>query len=118
MLRKLVIELGLNAKNDIILIGGKEDILIANELVRETNNKRIKSVCGKTTLRESIALIHLCSGAIAADSGLGHVAANLGLPRTNLAFELAQPRFPGMYGCPAIHVYGVIVIFVFISISI
>lgn len=86
-----VLELGLNAKKDIILIGGKGDILIANELVRETNNKRIKSVCGKTTLRESIALIHLCSGAIAADSGLGHIAANLGLPTLSL-FGAGDPR--------------------------
>jgi len=86
-----ILEFGLNSKKDIILIGGKEDVVIANELIRETDSKRVKSVCGKTTLRESIALIYLCSGAIGADSGLGHIAANLGLPILSL-FGAGDPE--------------------------
>ena len=86
-----ILELALNDKDDIILIGGKEDVVVANELVRETDSKRVKSVCGKTTLRESIALIYLCSGAIGADSGLGHIAANLVLPILSL-FGAGDPR--------------------------
>ena len=40
----------------------------------------IKSICGKYTLRQSIILISLCKYALAADSGLGHISAALGVP--------------------------------------
>tara|TARA_B100000029_G_scaffold430980_2_gene442311 strand:- start:6807 stop:7814 length:1008 start_codon:yes stop_codon:yes gene_type:complete len=86
-----IVELGLNANNDIILMGGKQEIAIADELVTEFKSKYIKSVCGNLTLRETIALIHLCSGAIGADSGLGHIAANLGLPMLSL-FGAGDPE--------------------------
>ena len=40
----------------------------------------IKSICGKYTLRKSIILISLCKFTLAADSGLGHISAALGIP--------------------------------------
>ena len=36
------------------------------------------TVAGHYNLRESMALISMCNGAIATDSGLGHISANLG----------------------------------------
>ena len=43
-------------------------------------NNSIRSVCGKYSFRKSIALISQCDHALAADSGLGHIAASLDIP--------------------------------------
>ena len=65
-------------------MGGKKDILLADEVISEFKEQSVKSLCGEMTLRESIAIISICSGAIATDSGLAHIAANLGLPTVSL----------------------------------
>lgn len=75
-----VIERALDQLASVLLIGAERDVPLANELVSQFPDGAVRSVCGELSLRESMAVIAQCSGAITADSGLGHIAANLGLP--------------------------------------
>ena len=69
-----------NSKKDYIIFGSKNDITLGKALENSSSENSIQSICGKFTLRESIALINLCDSSIAADSGLGHISAALGIP--------------------------------------
>ena len=65
---------------DHLVFGSKNDIDSAKRLISLCDGVSIKSVCGKYSLRESIALISTCKFALATDSGLGHISAALGIP--------------------------------------
>jgi heptosyltransferase II len=65
-----------------ILFGGKNDLLIANQIESEIRNSKLKiqNVCGKTSLRELMALLKICHVLLTNDTGPMHVAAALGVP--------------------------------------
>ena len=77
--------------NQFVIIGGKRDAGIAQEIIEESGNDKVISFCGIYTLRESIALISRCRAVIAADSGLGHIAADLDIPTISL-FGAGDPE--------------------------
>lgn len=79
-----VLELLEKTSESILIFGGKEDLSKANILVEANLKKNIYTVAGHYGLRESMALISHCKGALAADSGLGHISANLGVPTVSL----------------------------------
>ena len=66
--------------NNYLIFGSKNDHKNSIILMESCNNVSIKSICGIFTLRESMALLNLCNFALAADSGLGHISASLGIP--------------------------------------
>lgn len=68
----------------ILIIGSKADQERGNALIQLVGKDNIYSACGKYSLRQSMALISQCKGAIATDSGLGHIAANLGVPTVSI----------------------------------
>ena len=68
----------------IVVFGGKGDQERAEILVSVSQKKNIVTVAGHYNLRESMALISECKGAIASDSGLGHISLNLGVPTVSL----------------------------------
>ena len=70
--------------NQFVIIGEKKDAGNAQEIIAQVGNDKVISFCGKHTLRESIALISQCRAVIAADSGLGHIAADLDIPTISL----------------------------------
>ena len=71
----------LNESNQSILIFGSErDAVLANSLINECAAIKLINLCGKYTMRESMALISVCQFALASDSGLGHISASLGIP--------------------------------------
>lgn len=82
---------------EILLFGGKTEKDVGDWLVGKFNNDRIRSICGNYSLRQNIALLAQCDGAIATDSGLGHVAANLGLKTVSL-FGAGDPSLTAPYG--------------------
>ncbi|HJM10084.1 MAG TPA: lipopolysaccharide heptosyltransferase II [Candidatus Marinimicrobia bacterium] len=94
---KGIIEFALNSGISVLLVGGKRDVPIAMELMESFPARNLKSVCGKTSLRETIALISQCAGAIASDSGLGHISANLGVPTVSL-FGAGDPEVTAPFG--------------------
>lgn len=94
---KGVLEAAVSSGNSVLMLGGKKDASVAAELEVAIKEERVTSLCGKTTLRETIGLIAQCSGAIASDSGLGHIAANLGLPTVSL-FGAGDPDITAPLG--------------------
>jgi len=92
----------LEITNETILIfGGKEDKAKGNLLVEASIKKNIYNVAGHYGLRDSIALISQCKGAVATDSGLGHISANLGVPTVSL-FGAGDPEITGPIGMKTI----------------
>ncbi|MBN4081373.1 lipopolysaccharide heptosyltransferase II [Caldithrix abyssi] len=88
----------LDTTNEPILIfGGKGDQQKGEILVSASNKKNIRSVVGMYGLRKSMALISQCRGALATDSGLGHISANLGVPTVSL-FGAGDSTYTGPIG--------------------
>ena len=77
--------------NQFVIIGEKRDTGNAQEIIAQVGDDKVISFCGKYTLRESIALISRCRAVIAADSGLGHIAADLDIPTISL-FGAGDPE--------------------------
>ena len=90
-----------NSNKNYIVFGSKDDNLKGEELVSLFNNLSIKSICGKYSLRQSIILISLCNYAIAADSGLGHIAVALGVPTISF-FGIGIPEITSPIGTKSI----------------
>jgi heptosyltransferase-2 len=75
----------LNGSNQSVLILGSEgDAVLANSLINECTGINLINLCGKYSMRESMALISVCQFALASDSGLGHISASLGIPTISL----------------------------------
>ena len=86
-----------NTDNDYLIFGSKNDIQKGESLAKLFQTLSIKSICGKYTLRESIILISLCDFGLAADSGLGHISAVLGVPTLSF-FGAGSPNITGPLG--------------------
>ncbi|MFK7775218.1 MAG: glycosyltransferase family 9 protein [Saprospiraceae bacterium] len=71
-----IISICLKIKSPIILLGGKEDATIGEEIVLNINEDRVINMCGKTTLQESIQLIKNARKIITHDTGMMHIAAS------------------------------------------
>ncbi|MFL2983481.1 MAG: lipopolysaccharide heptosyltransferase II [Candidatus Neomarinimicrobiota bacterium] len=69
-----------DSKNNYLVFGSKDDIRKGEKLIKYCDTITIRSICGKYSLRESIALISVCNYVLATDSGLGHLSAAMGLP--------------------------------------
>ena len=67
---------------NIILLGGKGDHSLAEEILQQSQNrKNIHNWCGSTSLDEAIALIGIAKAVVSNDSGLMHIAAALKTPQ-------------------------------------
>ena len=72
----------LNPDAQIILLGGKADHELAEEICAKAHkDSKIHNWCGNTTLDEAIALIGMCKAVVSNDSGLMHIAAALQTPQ-------------------------------------
>jgi ADP-heptose:LPS heptosyltransferase len=65
-----------NSKLPVVLLGGKEDNYIAEQVVSKTKNTF--NLCGKFTLNQSAFVIRHSSFVITSDTGLMHIAAAFG----------------------------------------
>ena len=79
-----------------ILIGGKSDQAVADEVVRHSEGKAI-SLAGQTSLKELIPIIGNAKYFITNDTGPMHIAAALGVPVFAI-FGPANPARTGPYG--------------------
>ncbi len=64
---------------DILVFGGSGEATLG-DWIGERVGKRCTNLCGRTTLREAMALIETCRVFITNDSGLMHIGAALGVP--------------------------------------
>ena len=76
---------------ELLFIGSSRERSLSELLIENLGAPAPITVCGDYGLRQSIALISQCDGAVAADSGLGHIAANLGLKTISL-FGAGDPQ--------------------------
>jgi len=58
----------------VILLGGKEDIPCANELISETSSSKVFSACGKYTILQSASIVKQSKLLLTHDTGLMHIA--------------------------------------------
>ena len=71
-----------NSNNQIILLGGKNDYSLAQEITSQSKLvSNIHNWCGNTSLDEAIALIDMSKAVVSNDSGLMHIAAALQIPQ-------------------------------------
>jgi heptosyltransferase-2 len=84
-----------------VLFGGKCDLQLCERIESEIQNSKFKiqNVCGKTSLRELMAMLKLCRVLLTNDTGPMHVAAALGtrvvVPFGSTSPELTGPGLPG-----------------------
>jgi len=86
-----------NSKSNYLIFGSKDDAAKGYSLIKQCKKNSIKSICGKYSLRQSILLMSLCYYSLAADSGLGHISAALGLPTISF-FGVGYPDKTGPIG--------------------
>ncbi len=92
----------LEAGRQLLFIGSRQDRPASDNLIQRLGRTgAVATVCGETTLRQSIALMTQCEGAIASDSGLGHIAANLGLKTVSI-FGAGDPDITRPLGSRAV----------------
>jgi ADP-heptose:LPS heptosyltransferase len=58
----------------IVLLGDKNDLEKANNIITQSENKNVKSACGNSTLYESAYIIKHAKLVVTADTGLMHIA--------------------------------------------
>lgn len=81
----------------IIVMGGLKDQLAGQSIIECLASKspnavnRIKNLCGKISLSESIALVSIAKGMASNDSGMMHVAAALKIPQVAF-FGSSDPK--------------------------
>ena len=85
-----ILSLARGSGAELLLFGSAADKETGSELSHRVDGDNVRSVCGVYSLRQSVALISKCAGAIGTDSGLSHVAANLGL-KTVTIFGAGDP---------------------------
>jgi len=68
------IQLAAKIQMPIVLIGGKEDQVVAN-LIAASNTSSIYNACGKFSIEESASIIQISKLVVAHDTGFLHVAA-------------------------------------------
>ena len=69
---------------NVILLGGRDVVAVAERLTQEVKDQRLINFVGKTTLQESAALIQKSQRFIGTDSGLMHVACAVGTPTVGI----------------------------------
>ena len=61
----------------VVLLGGKEDIQLATQIIDNTLHQNVINLVGKTTLIESAKIIDMSQCIISLDTGMQHIAAAL-----------------------------------------
>jgi ADP-heptose:LPS heptosyltransferase len=72
----LIVALIKNSPFPVVLLGGKEDEVLALRVVEQCGEKALNA-CGKLSIRQSAYLVHQSLAIIASDTGLMHIAAAL-----------------------------------------
>lgn len=65
----------------VVLLGGKQEIGKADEIIQKSNSQLIKSACGILELFESASVVEQSTTIISHDTGLMHIAAALKKPQ-------------------------------------
>lgn len=91
----LLVELIQKINLPILLLGGKEDELTANQILDQCQSNTIFSAVGRTTIHESAWLVQNAQCLVTHDTGLMHIGATFNLPMV-VIWGNTTPLF-GMY---------------------
>lgn len=75
-----MIELLKGIESPILLLGGKEDRTVGDEIVKNLSSNHIINTCGNHTISESAFLVSKSKGLITHDTGLMHIATCFNIP--------------------------------------
>ncbi|MEK9646155.1 MAG: glycosyltransferase family 9 protein [Alphaproteobacteria bacterium] len=81
-----------------VIIGGKIDIALADEIVESAGTADIRSLAGETTLSEIAALARRAAGAVGNDTGPMHISALCGCPSLVLFSDESDPALTAPQG--------------------
>ena len=85
-----------NMKLNIILIGGKNELIQYNRIIDDLGEKGYTSFVGKTNIAQSAALVSLCDCVVGVDTGMQHIADAVGV-KTLSIFGPTNPKTHGAY---------------------
>lgn len=80
----------------VLVFGSGQEAEICHRVCRSMRHRAV-NLCGRTSLRQAVALIERCGMFVSNDSGLMHVAAALGVP-TVAVFGSTDPEATGPRG--------------------
>jgi lipopolysaccharide heptosyltransferase II len=89
---------------DVVLLGGKDDQVLAQQAMNNPGCAAINLV-GRTTLREAIGIIARATVAVGPDTGLMHIAAAVGTPVVSL-WGATNPARTGPFGLAHLVIQG------------
>ena len=81
-----------NDFKEVLLLGGPDDFELAKS-ISDRSPIPTKNLCGKTTLTETAACLSRATAFVGNDSGVGHMAAALGIPTMTLFGEGDPQRY-------------------------
>jgi ADP-heptose:LPS heptosyltransferase len=87
----------LQSKSSVLLLGGHADEENAKQIVAAVNDSRVLNLVGKTSIRELVSIIDICSAVVTADTAAMHIATAVGTDVVAL-FGSTDPQLTGPYG--------------------
>lgn len=82
--------------NQIVLIGGAQEILLLEELTEFLKLPHVINLVGKCSIKQSMAAIKRCTCSIGIDTGMQHIAGALSVPTISI-FGPTNPKYIGAF---------------------
>ena len=82
--------------NQIVLIGGPQEILLLEELTEFLKLPHVINLVGKCSIKQSMAAIKRCTCSIGIDTGMQHIAGALSVPTISI-FGPTNPKYIGAF---------------------
>lgn len=82
--------------NQIVLIGGPQEILLLEELTEFLKLPHVINLVGKCSIKQSMAAIKRCTCSIGIDTGIQHIAGALSVPTISI-FGPTNPKYIGAF---------------------
>lgn len=91
-----LLELLVKEGNQIVLIGGPQEIFLLEELTEFLKLPHVINLVGKCSIKQSIAAIKRCTCSIGIDTGMQHIAGALSVPTISI-FGPTNPKNHGAF---------------------
>ena len=91
-----LLELLVKDGNQIVLIGGPQEIPLLEELTEFLKLPQVINLVGKCSIKQSIAAIKRCTCSIGSDTGMQHIAGALSVPTISI-FGPTNPKNHGAF---------------------
>ena len=79
-----ILEVSNTINYPIFFVGGSDDIEVADYILNQSSNKKMKNFCGSLSLQKTATIIKNCSLLITNDTGFMHIGASFKIPIISL----------------------------------